>query len=196
MKNQYPPEFFEPIIGETVNKIQTQAQQTEAAVQSEQNPQPVVESTKHCMLIQYRGSLTDQFVRNMHESKVPVQPVVTLRKIRTFVSQLKVKVPDNISSRVVYEIRCPSCHACYVGQTIRHTCTRLGEHRTKRKQPIRIHFEPCANRLAQMDDVRILHRTTRGRDFLETLEALYIREIEPTLNTKDEWRSRELTILF
>ena len=98
MKNQYPPEFFEPIIGETVNKIQTQAQQTEAAVQSEQNPQPVVESTKHCMLIQYRGSLTDQFVRNMHESKVPVQPVVTLRKIRTFVSQLKVKVPDNISS--------------------------------------------------------------------------------------------------
>ena len=47
-----------------------------------------------------------------------------------------------------------------------------------------------------MDDVRILHRTTRGRDFLETLEALYIREIEPTLNTKDEYRSRELTILF
>ena len=196
VKNQYPPEFYEPIIGEAMNKIQAQAQQTEGTVQTEQQPQTAGESTKYCMLVQYRGALTDQFVRNLYESKVPVQPVVTLRKIRTFVSQLKVKVPDEISSRVVYEITCPSCGACYVGQTSRHTCTRLGEHKTKKKQPVRIHFEPCAKRLAHMKDLRILHRTTRGRDFLETLEALYIREIEPTLNTRHEYRSRELTILF
>ena len=38
--------------------------------------------------------------------------------------------------------------------------------------------------------------THRSVEFLETLEALYIREIGPTLNTKDEYRSRELSILF
>ena len=196
MKNQYPPEFYEPIIGETVNKIQSQSQQTEAAVQTETQLQSAGEVSKHCMLVQYRGALTDAFVRNLYESKVPIQPVVTLRKIRTFVSQLKVKIPDEISSRVVYQITCPSCGACYVGQTCRHTCTRLGEHKTKKNQPVRLHFEPCAKRLATKEDLRILHRTTRSREFLETLEALYIREVGPTLNTRDEYRSRELTILF
>ncbi len=42
MKNQYPPEFYEPIIGETIQKIQSQTQQTEAAVQTEKQPQKLV----------------------------------------------------------------------------------------------------------------------------------------------------------
>ena len=61
---------------------------------------------------------------------------------------------------------------------------------------MRKHFEACAKRLAEFADVEILHRTTRSVAFLETLEALYIREIKPEINTKDEYRSRELTILF
>ena len=116
------------------------------------------------------------------------------QKIRTFVSTLKAKVPDEIASRVVYQITCPSCHACYVGQTDRHTCTRYGEHKTRKSEPVRKHFEPCAKRLASFSDMTILHRTTKSIAFLETLEALYIRKIKPTLNTWDEWRSRELTI--
>ena len=111
-------------------------------------------------------------------------------------STLKAKVPDEIASRVVYKITCPSCHACYVGQTDRHSCTRFGEHKTRRSEPVRKHFEPCAKRLASFSDMSILHRTTKSIAFLETLEALYIREIKPTLNTRDEWRSRELTILL
>ena len=165
--------------------------------QKQTGQQPTAtESPKHCFLVQYRGAVTDQLVRSLYEANAPIQAVVTLRKIRTFVSQLKAKVPDEIASRVVYQITCPSCGACYVGQTCRHARTRLGEHRTKSKEPVRIHFVPCAKRKANQEDMRILHRTTRSREFLETLEALYIREIGPTLNTKDEYRSRELTILF
>ena len=195
-KNQYPSEFYEPIIGETMNKIQAaQNQQIETATTTTpQQPQP--ECSKHLLLVQYRGAVSDKFIRSLHEAKFPVQPVVTLRKMRTFVSQLKVKVPDEIASRVVYQITCPSCGACYVGQTTRHTRTRFGEHRTKKKEPVRIHFEPCAKRKAEKTDMRILHRTHRSVEFLETLEALYIREIGPTLNTKDEYSSRELSILF
>jgi hypothetical protein len=192
--NQYPKYFYEPIITETLEKIRTPPQHTEETppTQSSQTG----EITKFTMLIQYRGSVTDQFVQNLRAAHAPVQPVITLRKIRTFVSQLKVSVPLEISSRVVYQITCPSCGACYVGQTCRHARTRMGEHRTKKNQPIRSHFEACVRKLATIHDMKIIHRTTRNMEFLETLEALYIREIGPTLNTKDEYRSRELTILF
>ena len=194
-RNQYPPDFYEPIFRETINKIQAQPQQQTAAPgQTGQQP-ATSEGPKHCFLVQYRGVVTDRLVRSLYEANAPLQAVVTLRKIRTFVSQLKAKVPEEIASRVVYQITCPSCGACYVGQTSRHARTRLGEHRTKSKEPVKIHFVPCAKRKANQEDMRILHRTTRSREFLETLEALYIREIGPTLNTKDEYRSRELTIL-
>ena len=59
-----------------------------------------------------------------------------------------------------------------------------------------MHFEACVKRKAEFSDMSIVHRTAKSIAFLETLEALYIREINPELNTKDEWRSRELTILF
>ena len=146
--------------------------------------------------IQYRGNVTDQFVKALYEAQAPVMPVVTLRKIRTFVSPLKVKVPDEIASRIVYKITCPGCRACYVGQTDRHNRTRYGEHKTRKQEPVRKHFEACVKRLAKFTDVEILHRTSRSVAFLETLEALYIRELQPKINTRDEYRSRELTILF
>ena len=135
-------------------------------------------------------------MKSLYEAKAPVLAVVTLRKIRTFVSPLKVKVPEEIASRIVYKITCPSCQACYVGQTDRHSRTRFGEHKTQRREPVRKHFEPCAKRKADITDMAILHKTTRSIEFLETFEALYIREINPKLNTRDEWKSRELTILF
>ena len=73
--------------------------------------------------------------------------------------------------------------------------TRFGEHKTQRSGPVRKHFETCARRKAEPSDMSILHKTTKSIAFLETLEALYIRELNPALNTRDEWRSRELTIL-
>ena len=36
--------------------------------------------------------------------------------------------------------------------------------------------------------------SARGEAFLLTLEALFIRELKPRINTKDEYRSRELKI--
>ena len=188
-----PSSFYEPIIQETLQKIDAPTVEQEPA--QNQND-PTEESTpKHLFKIQYRGTVTDSFVQTLHNIKAPVLPVIIIRKIRTFVSTLKAKVPDEIASRVVYQITCPSCHACYVGQTDRHSCTRFGEHKTRKSEPVRKHFEPCAKRLASFSDMNILHRTTKSIAFLETLEALYIREIKPTLNTRDEWRSREFTIL-
>ena len=61
---------------------------------------------------------------------------------------------------------------------------------------MRKHVDKCTVKTLQLSDIEILASTTRGIEHLLTLEALYIREIDPELNTKDEYRSRELTIKF
>ena len=56
------------------------------------------------------------------------------------------------------------------------------------------HWKTCKAKRITTADVQILAATTRKGEYLWTLEALYIRELMPTINTKDEWKSKELTI--
>ena len=97
-----------------------------------------------------------------------------------------------LRSGVVYHLCCPRCSACYVGSTNRHLQTRVKEHHDK-PGPMKIHLTQCKTAITD-DNIKILQQTARGENFLLTLEALHIRERKPKLNTKDEWRSRELTI--
>ena len=43
-------------------------------------------------------------------------------------------------------------------------------------------------------DVEILKSVMKGGFELSVLEALFIRELKPALNTRDEYRDHELTI--
>ena len=45
-------------------------------------------------------------------------------------------------------------------------------------------------------DVKILAASTRGEQYLLTLEALWQKEERPTINTKDEYKKRELVIMW
>ena len=67
--------------------------------------------TKHAF--EFNGELTE----------APLQPVITLLKMRTCLPSLKSQIEKNLKSRVVYRIVCPGCNACYVGQTSRHLLT-------------------------------------------------------------------------
>ena len=58
---------------------------------------------------------------------------------------------------------------------------------------MKTHTAECRTRLTS-EDIKILQQTAKGEHFLLTLEALHIRERKPTINTKDEYRARELTI--
>ena len=95
-KNQYPEEFYEPIIGETINKIQMSTSQPNTREAQNNTSQLATQSPKHMMKIQYRGAITDKFVKSLYDAHAPIVPVITLRKIRTFVSPLKAKVPVEI----------------------------------------------------------------------------------------------------
>ena len=97
-------------------------------------------------------------------------------------------------SNVVYKIDCPGCNSSYVGQTVRHLQRRFREH-IGNKGPMKTHFETCQITNIDDDMINILDRSNSLPRLL-TLEALYINQFKPKLNTKDEYRSRTLTLKF
>ena len=96
-------------------------------------------------------------------------------------------------SNVVYQIQCLSCNTSYVGQTTRQLQRRFREH-VVNKGPVKIHFEKCQV-VANSDLVKIIGRA-ESLPRLLTLEALFIHQMKPEINTKDEYRSRALTLKF
>ena len=188
-RNQYPPAFYEPIIKQTVDAIL----QTPVAPSSEPTTSVNSEKSEKIRLrVEYRGKCTEDYARALHKINSPCVIVMTLRKLKSVLPSLKPSVEKMIRSSVVYELKCPRCKACYVGQTGRHTQTRFREH-LQRSGPMRKHLAQCKTTLTEKD-VDILQQTSRGESFLLTLEALHIRERKPRINTKDEYRRRELTI--
>ena len=108
---------------------------------------------------------------------------------------LKVDVEKALKSRIVYQLTCPRCQACYVGQTDRHILRRFKEH-LQPSQPFGQHVRLCGSmpNFEKREDVDVLQSTGRSIAFLQALEALWQREVKPIINTKDEYRSRVLTI--
>ena len=102
-------------------------------------------------------------------------------------------VEKNLRSGIVYKITYSHCEVCYVGKTRRHLQSRVQEH-LRRKGPVKkTHLEKCVDGISE-DSVEILGSTTKGEVHLLTLEALWIREIKPFLNTQDTMRSRDLKL--
>ena len=53
------------------------------------------------------------------------------------------------------------------------------------------HFLNCDTEVT-FESVDILASSSLGENTLLTLEALYIKDIRPSINTKDEWKSKAL----
>ena len=111
--------------------------------------------------------------------------------MKTVLPSLKSKIPDDLKSRVIYEITCSGCKSSYVGQTTRHLMTRLAEH-ARNSSPVGSHLENCTGH-APLINAKILDQCEDpGR--LLTLEALYIARRQLTLNQREEYRQRQLTL--
>ena len=186
-QNQYPPTFYGPLIRQALHNIFVGKEQSQVKETTDTS-----NITKKILRVQYRGKSTEHYARALHKINAPCTVVMTLRKLKTALPSLKPPVAMFLKSGIVYEIQCPRCKACYVGQSGRHLQDRFTEHRL-REGPVKTHYNQCSTTLME-EHVRILHSTTRGEKFLQSLEALYIRERNPSINTRDEWRSRELKI--
>ena len=179
---------------ETLTKIMsTNEELAIAPTDAETTDGPSEESIpKKLLFVQYRGKCTEEYARALHRCEAPCTVVMTLRKLKTVLPSLKPSTDKFLRSGVVYRINCPRCSACYVGQTSRHLQTRFKEH-LNRTQPVGRHLQQC-NTTVNCEEVEILASSSRGEQHLMTLEALWIDEVGPTLNTKDEYKSRTLTI--
>ena len=106
---------------------------------------------------------------------------------------LKALVPHMLQSNVVYKITCPGCNSSYVGQTTRQLQRRFREH-TGNKGPVKSHLDDCGI-TPNSDIIQIIGKANTPYRLL-TLEALFIKEFKPSLNKKDEFKSRTLTLKF
>ena len=180
--NQYPPRFLEKIIHDTLTKI--------VGDMKKEKEKP----DKFLLFLQYRGKSSETYARDLRKIGAPCRVIFTLRKLKTLTPSLKPPVEKTLKSGVVYKIQCPRCSACYVGATARHLTTRFKEH-IQKKEAVSKHLSLCGAVVSE-ENLDILCSTLRGTFHLFTLEALWIREIKPKLNVKDEYRKRELVIKF
>jgi len=191
-RNQYPPAFYEPIIERALSDILGKSK-VDIASPAKEMADDASAVQKKLLFVQYRGKASEDFARAMHTLEAPCSTVFTMRKLRSVLPSLKPAVEKKLRGSVVYRLTCSRCSACYVGQTDRHFCTRLTEHQQRIDQPVYRHFSRCGIKL-DMDNVDFLGATTRGVTYLETLEALWIEELKPRINTKEEYKQRQLTI--
>ena len=143
------------------------------------------------IFVQY-SRISERFEQSLKRCMAPCKVVYTLRKVKSVLLSPKTPVEKALKSGVVYKITCPRCNSCYVGQTSRHLLNRIKEHRRK-ATPVGSHFTSC-NHTLEIDDVCIFAGWVRSVVRLMTLEALWINSIKPSLNTKDEYKSRTLVI--
>ena len=195
--NQYPPTFYEPIIQQTLCDIVTPEMPQEKQLAADINtlsPDVEADTPKYSIFVQYRGKCTEDYARKLHQCKAPCNIIMTLRKLKTVLPSLKPQVEKELRSGVIYEVKCAVCNAAYVGQTGRHLITRIKEHQMP-SAPVSQHMRKCGTAVS-VEATTILASTTRSEAYRLTLEALFIEQLRPQINTKDEFRSRTLTIKF
>jgi len=82
-----------------------------------------------------------------------------------------------------------------VGETYQHLTTRFKEHISRKKRAVYKHLASC-----EIDgiesDMSIICATHKGETHLLILEALWIKEVKPEINVKDEYKSRVFIIKF
>ena len=122
------------------------------------------------------------------------QTVFTTGKFKTCLPSPKTSFARELRSKVVYKLTCRGCNSTYVGQTVRHLATMVNEHR-KGDSPAGQHLFECNNEVGSTAELNseIIDQTANTHKLL-TLEALHIWRERPKINTRDEFRSRELTL--
>ena len=122
-----------------------------------------------------------------------IQIIFRARKLRTCLPTLKSPFDKSLKSYVVYNVTSNGSSSIYVGQTSRHVTTRISEHQ-KKDSPVGQHLVECCGTTHNVK-WEILD-ACRGVEKLMTIEAISIKKLKPQLNTRDEYRGRELTLKY
>ena len=208
--NQYPSSFVMPIVKKVIERLvcpESDECVSESGSEVIDKSMPIdqdaclltlEEKDKFLFCVQYRGKPTEQLAHSFKKINAPCRVIMKTRKVNFFLPPLKPAVPKMLRSAVVYKIDCPGCDSSYVGFTSRHVQQRVCEHLGK-SGVIRGHINQCLPppiNTENFDKYVSILAASNSLTKLMTLEALFIKEVKPVLNTKDEYKSRTLTLKF
>ena len=86
--------------------------------------------------------------------------------------------------RAVYKIVCEKCNEYCIGSTIRYIHERISEHLKHNTSSVFKHLKKCGNKNNKID-VSIIDAESDPVN-LRLLEAVYIKKLQPSLNSRDE----------
>ena len=127
------------------------------------------------------------------EKTCKLKTIFTTRKLCTCLPSPKSSFDGNLKSYVVCELSCCGCSSTYVCQTCRHLATRISEHQ-KTDPPVGQHVVERCGVLSAFND-RLIDQC-QDSEKLMNIEALHIIRCKPQLRTRDEYKSRELTLKY
>ena len=179
-KNQNPPSFYNPIVRKVLDKLNANVTTSSVGQKSK--------AEKSFLLLKYQGDLSEKLVKRVRNTNVQVIYITT--KLKTVLPSLKEKIPESLRSRVIYQLTCSGCKACYVGMTTRHLQTRTREH-LKSSAPVGQHLGACYS--AENYELKVLDQCYNVVK-LATLESLYIDKLTPCINTREKYATCPLTV--
>ena len=104
--------------------------------------------------------------------------------------RIKDKIPEDLRSSIVYQYKCDSCSASYVGKSIRHKIARVREHRglsprtgnplAKPPYSAILEHREATNHQIQKENFSVLASSSNNTD-LVIMEALFQKKYKPSL---------------
>ena len=93
------------------------------------------------MMVQSRGKPTEFFARSLRNI-TNAQVIFSTRKLESCLPPPKLKISNDLKSRVVFKFSCSICASTYVGQSVHHLSTRIEELK-KADSPVSLHLQHC-----------------------------------------------------
>ena len=191
-KNQYPEDWSSKIVDQTLEKTISGGKDQLRKTPKKHQKSKTRSYDKPTIFLQNRGNLTQNFAIKL-KKLCDLQVLFTTRKLRSCLPTPKSAFRRDLKSHVLYEIKFNGCGSIFVGQTSRHVTTRITEHQKKDSQ-VGQHLVEC--RGAWNDVEWKILDACRTVEKLMIIEAIYISKLKPALNTRDEYRGRELTLKY
>ena len=185
--NGYPPHLITSLLKKAKEKSNAEPSETENADSTE--PKLLM------MKVPYAGKTGESLVESLKKtlkrnlpSSLECRIVQTGTKLSTRFN-IKDKVDKDHLSNFIYKRNCKNkrCKDSYVGETARRRTVRTGEHGGKDKNSwIFKHSSKTKHPRAKDEDFEILATNYGDRRKRKLAEAMFIRDLKPSLNQKKE----------
>lgn len=173
--NGYPDEFVSNIIRDRTDKFYNNTKKSSVT------PQRYVAAP-------YIPGLSELLKKSLNPHGLMLS-CKTTNKIGNIYSKTKYKVPKELKSKVVYQVRCLDCNAVYVGITKQKLKDRMSKHRSdvhlkkeKETTGLTVHAVKESHKF-DFDNVTILEQIPNYWQRL-IAEKMYIHQAEHTVNTQ------------